>query len=251
VFGYEIARRLRQGGETVAMLALIDPLAMDRATKWRYGYWAMEARFMRRPLRWLVLLAGWLRVALPDRFLEWESADSTDDTTRSQAQFLLSKEEARTNPGFLRQLSVLLELNTGLPFALTESELSRVEADRYLDVLLERVKTITPDVDAGTIENIAIQYEMQVRSQHAYRLRPYDGRLVLFEPDGPHRGLLAAQIRPYVKELCWQALKLGPPSDRTRALAEMFPERIRSHYLCMRDDAFVASLADELGKLLS
>ena len=64
-FGYEIARRLREAGEAVAMLALIDPLAMDRATEWRYGYWALEARFMRRPLRWLVLFAGWMRMALP------------------------------------------------------------------------------------------------------------------------------------------------------------------------------------------
>jgi hypothetical protein len=44
--------------------------------------------------------------------------------------------------------------------------------------------------------------------------------------------------------------RLGPQSDRTRVLAEGFPERIRSHYLSMRDDAFVKALAEALEVLL-
>jgi hypothetical protein len=63
--GYEIALHLRRSGREVALLALVDPLAIDRGTKRRFGYWAFRARFMRRSFERLVLLGGWLRLAVP------------------------------------------------------------------------------------------------------------------------------------------------------------------------------------------
>jgi len=145
-------------------------------------------------------------------------------------------------------LSALLELNTDLPFALSETELRQVEPERYLDVLIRRVKSLTPEVDPDMIENTVIQYQLQVRAQHQYRLLRYDGPVLVCEPSGPHGDLLAAQFRPYVRDLRVCALELGAPSDRTIVLSETFSERIRSHYLSMRDEVFAKRLAEEVEK---
>jgi acyl-coenzyme A synthetase/AMP-(fatty) acid ligase/thioesterase domain-containing protein len=249
-FGYEIAQHLRRDGQEVALLALIDPLAMDRATKQRYGYWALQARFMRRSFGRIVLLGGWLRVAVPRWLRDSGRSGRGNNHTLTKDQFLQFATAARTNRDHILGLSALLELNTGLPFALTQSDLSQVGPDRYLDVLLARVKSVAPEIDPEAIENIVIQYNLQVRSQHEYRLQRYDGRVVLFDPDGPYQGLLAAQFRPYVRDLRVRGVKLGRPSDRTRILSASFSERIRSHYLSMRDDVFVSGLAEELETLL-
>jgi hypothetical protein len=143
-------------------------------------------------------------------------------------------------------ISALLELNTGLPFALSESELSDVDRDQYLPVLLSRVKSVAPDIDPGTIENILVQYDLHIRSHHAYRLQRYEGTVVLFEPDDAHRGLLPAVFRPYVKDLRYSCLKLGRQSDGTRTLSESFSADIRAHFLSIRDDEFVRQLSEEL-----
>jgi hypothetical protein len=90
-----------------------------------------------------------------------------------------------------------------------------------------------------------------VRAQHNYRLRPYDGRVALFAPAGFGRKFELVQIQPYVHDLYTRALPLGTGTPHTRALAENFPVRMRSHYVCMRDDTFVHHLARELDALVA
>lgn len=249
-FGYEIAQHLRRGGETVAILVLIDPLALDRGSKRRFGYWALQARFMRRPIARLILLAGWLRRALPRGLRDSGRSAGANEQLLSNAQYVQAATNSRTSKSHMLLVSALMELDSGLPVALADSDLAAVEPTRYLDVLLERWNTVAPEIESQMIEKIIVQYNMQVHAQHRYRLQRYDGKVVLFEPTGPYNGLLAAQFGPYVSDLEVHTIALGEPSARTRALAERFPARIRSHYLSMRDDVFASKLADELKVLL-
>jgi hypothetical protein len=249
-FGYEVARHLRRKGEEVALLALIDPLAIDRETKRRFGYWAFRARFMRRSFERIVRLGGWLRLAPLASVRDTSLSARENDAALTQEQFLQLAAEARKSRGHILGFSGLLELTTGLPFALTDAELSRAEPDQYLAVLLARVRSIAPEIDPGSIENIVIQYYLQTRAQHVYRLQRYGGTVVIVEPDGPYKGLLAAVFRPYVGELRALYLKLGSPSLGTRTIAERFSANLRAHYLCLRDDEFVKQLSEELEVLL-
>ena len=246
-FGYEIARQLRRAGEDVALLALIDPLAVDIRDKKRFGHWALKARYMRPQLAQLIRLWGWLR--RPKQRAGNMDSDFNDFAFNPQ-QFRELEAEVNAHKEHILQLSALLELNTGLPFALTTAELSALEPDQYVDALLAKIGKVAPDVDAATIRRLVVQYQLQVRSQHRYRIGWFDGTLVLFDPDGPHHGLLASQFRPHVHRLLVRRAALARPSDRTRELAERFPSALRSHFLSMRDDAFVQSVARELEKLL-
>jgi hypothetical protein len=230
--GYEVARQLRAAGQEVALLALIDPLALDRASKWRFGYWALEARFMRKPVRMLVKLAGKV-LPVRDR--------GPSNWTMTRLEFEQLADRARNNSGYIRMLSSLLELNTGLPFALTSEEQGSVKG------LLEKVQRVAPETDLDLIEHIVVQYEMQVRAQHNYRLTRYDGTVVLLEPESPWRGIVPAQLRPYVRNLRAEALPIGSLDQR---LLEGFPHSMRTHYLSMRDDLFVGELAKRLSALL-
>lgn len=251
-FGCEIAQHLRRSGEEVALLALIDPLAMDRSSKRRFGYWALQARFMSRLPARIVMLAGlWLRLAVPHLLRGGGRSGPADDPGLSQEQFAQAATRSLTSREHMLALSVLLELNSGLPFALSASELSQVAPANYLDRLLERAKNAAPEVNREMIENIAVQYNLQVHAHHRYRLRRYDAKVVIFDTKGPCSGLLAAQFRPYIDDLDVREIALGKPSARTLALARIFPENIRSHYLSMRDETFVHTLAGELTGLLS
>jgi hypothetical protein len=81
-FGYEIAQQLRADGEGVALLALVDPVAMDYAGRRRFGRWALSARFMSGKARRLVRWGGLLRAVVPHHwaaFLAW--LDTTDDSS--------------------------------------------------------------------------------------------------------------------------------------------------------------------------
>lgn len=249
-FGYEIAQHLRRSGESVAILVLIDPLALDRGSKRRFGYWALQARFMRRPIARLILLAGWLRRAVPRWLRDSGRSASANDALLSGAQYAQAATNSKTSKNHILLISALMELDTGLPVALADSDLATVAPTRCLDVLLERMRAVAPEIDPGMIENIVVQYNVQVHAQHRYRLQRYDAKVVLFEPTGPYNGLLAAQFAPYVRDLDVRTIPLGEPSARTRALAGRFPARIRSHYLSMRDDDFASNLADELTVLL-
>lgn len=249
-FGYEIARRLRAAGEEVRLLALIDPISMDRGSRRRYGYWAMRARFMRPAFRAIVRLAGRLLGALPlgaDAASPVGAGAPPESGGPSREQLRAS---AGRDRGQVLALSSLLELNTGLPFALAESDVPVSPTADHLAVLLSRLRQVAPEIDPATIEAIAMQYGLQVRAQQLYRLRRYDGPVVLFEPSGRHAGLLPAQLRPYVRDLRVVTLDVGPPDGRTRKLAANLSPSLLDHYLSMRDDRFVAGVAAELGRLL-
>lgn len=248
--GYEIAQHLRRAGHEVALLALIDPLAIDRGSRRRFGYWSLDARFNRRIVAWMTLLAGWLRRAVPARFRESGRSPRDFNLVPTAADFLQFAEAARTSAAHIRSVSALLELNTGLPFTLTDAEMTAAAPDRYLAALLARVKRTAPEIDPQMFENVVVQYQLQVRSHHAYRLQRYDGATVLFDPRGPYYGLLAAQFRPYVRDLRVHGVALGAQSDRTREISGCFSARIRSHYQSMRDDTFVRAVAEKIDALL-
>ena len=248
-FGFEVAQQLRRQRQEVVLLALIDPLAMDRASKRRFGYWALEARFMRQPFARIALLIGRLRGALPRRFRSGHSARSNDFAFTPE-QVLELERQAKTSRQSVLGLSALMELNTGLPVALAREDLAGLESEHYFDALLAKVARVAPEMGAETIERIAVQYAQQVRAQNLYRLQRYDGEVVLFDPDDAHQPLVEVQIKPCVRRLVAHRVALGTLSDRACRLSRYFPEAMRSHYLCMRDDAFVAGVARALDKLL-
>lgn len=248
--GYEIAQHLRRAGQEVALLALIDPLAIDRGSKRRFGYWSLESRFNRRVVAQLTQLAGWLRLAVPAAFRDSGRSARDFNLVPAHADFIRFAETTTRSATHIRSVSALLELNTGLPFTLTDAEMAAAAPDRYLDALLSRVKRVAPEIDPAMIERIVVQYQLQVRSHHMYRLQRYDGRTVLFDPRGPYYGLLAAQFRSYVGDLRVYAVGLGEQSKRTREISECFSARIRSHYQSMRDDTFVQAVAEKLDALL-
>jgi len=245
-FGYELARQLRGLGHGVNVLALIDPLALDRRTKSRFGHWALEARFGRPEMARVVRLAGVARRLLP-RWLV-DRADDAADVAVSADDFRQLQEWALSDRGHIIRVAALLELNTGLPFRLGPSEIP-ADGSGCLDAFLAKVRTVAPETDVEMMELLLVQYELQVRMQHRYRLRPYDGGVHLFEPEGPFRGLEAAQLAPYVSGLHARGFPVGE-SGATSVLDDAFPDRIRTHYLCMRDDVFVGHLACALDELL-
>jgi len=247
-FGYEIARQLRSIGEDVALLALIDPLAIDSTDKRRFGHWAFNARFMRRELAHVVRFGGWLRQTLK-RSKNTEQAVA-NDFAFTREQFISLEAELKANQKHILQLSALMELNTGLPIALKATDLAAIEPSRYFDALLAKMDEHVPDIDKEMLGRLVVQYQMQVRSQHQYRLQWFDGTLVLFDPVGPYDGLLASLFRPYVKRLVVHRPALGAPTDRVRELGKHFSNSVRSHFLSMRDDAYVETVARELEKLL-
>jgi non-ribosomal peptide synthetase component E (peptide arylation enzyme) len=247
-FGYEIARRLRRTGEDVALLALIDPLAIDSSDKRRFGHWAFNARFMRPQLAPVARLGAWLNQILKRR--KNDEATFANDFAFTREQFLELEAHLRADQKHILQLSALLELNTGLPIALTPTELAKLEPSRYFDALLVKMDALAPDVDKEMLGRLVVQYQLQVRSQHQYRLQWFDGTLVLFDPAGPYHGLLASLFRPYANRLVVHRPALGPPTDRVRELGNRFSNSVRSHFLSMRDDAYVQTVARELEKLL-
>lgn len=246
-FGYELARQLRALGHQVDVLALIDPLALDRRTKSRYGYWALEARFARPEVARIIRLVGIARRLLP-RWLV-DRADDAVDATISADELRELWDGTRGNCAHITRVAALLELNTGLPFRLDPSEFS-ADGKGCLDAFLAKVHTVAPETDLEMMERLLVQYELQVRMQHRYHLRPYGGRVHLFEPEGPYRGLEAAQLAPYVSRLHARGFPVANAGARS-VLDDAFPDRIRTHYLCMRDDVFVGHLARALEGLLA
>ena len=246
-FGYELARQLRALGHHVGLLALIDPLALDRRSKARFGYWALEARFGRPEFSRVVRMAGAARRLLPRWLLD--RLGGTGDASFSADDFRDVGEWARTDSGHICRVAALFELNTGLPFRLDPAEFSAV-GTACLEAFLAKVRTVAPETDLSMIETLLVQYELQVRTQHRYQLRPYDGVVHLFEPEGPYRGLEAAQIAPYVDRLEARGFPVGQQGESS-VLDDAFHARIRTHYLCMRDDVFVGRLAQALDELLA
>lgn len=247
-FGYEIARRLRLGDENVDLI-LVDPLALDRSHRGRYGYWAFRSVWMRRSFRRIIAVAGRLRtpfVKVANRMYRRPAPNYVPG--REQVDNVVRA--TRTNREHLMNLAALLELNTGSPYALQPADFEGVPREASLDVLTRRVTSTTPEMDAESIGRIATQYEIQVRVQHAYRLRRFDGPVLLAEPESPHAGMLSALVRPHVRALKSLTLPLGEAESRTRVITERFG-RLTQHYRCMRDQEFVDGLARALGRTLT
>lgn len=249
-FTYEIARQLRRAGQPVAMLALIDPLATDSSDKRRFGHWAFESRFMRREFMPAVRAAGWLHRHWPFRNGIEDDSSSSNDFAFTQPEYDALAATLRSDRRHIQQLSALLELNTDLPFAMMSAEIAAIPRDQLIDALRAKVNAAAPDVDAGMIERLVVQYQLQVRTQHRYRLRPFDGTLVLFDQDGPYFGLLSDLFRPYVDQLVVHRVPATPPTGRTLELAGNFSNALRAHYLSMRNDTFARTVARELERLL-
>ena len=248
-FGYEIARQLESAREDVALLALVDPLALDRSSRWRYGWWALEATYSHPAVRALIRLAGLLRVPGLAALRAFHIGKMRNKNTLSKKAFRQLSHDATHSRNHIAAIAKLLELNTGLPFTLDEVELSETAPDGYLAVLQTKFKALMPDVDPTSIERLVIQYALQVKTQHAYELRSYSGNLHLFEPATQYTGLLEALLRPHARHLKSRALDLGSPSQRTRDITEQFGP-LEAHYRSMRDEVFVRSLANELSSLL-
>lgn len=251
-FGFELARRLRRDGAEVARLILVDPLALDRSSWKRYGYWALRARWLPpiavRPLAILGHAWGGLSRLLPATPPRGTPPGS--EWPRTEAELARFEDEVRRDRGHLQRLSALLELSSGLPLALSEADLAATPPEGYVDLLLERFRLAGSELDPDLLEHIVVQYELQVRTQHAYRLQPYDGDATILAPDSPYAPLLAAQFRPYVNRLDARSLPIGAPSAKVAELARSFDPGLRPHYLCMRDDTFTSALAAELDRLL-
>jgi amino acid adenylation domain-containing protein len=248
-FGLEVAHRLRRDDQEVALLVLMDPLALDRGSQWRYGHWALRATYARPAYRRLIRLAGWLRVPAVRMLSAVRTEEVRNDDAWSAERVRKITEYATRNREYLITFSMLLELNTGLPFALSEEDFAEAEPSEYMSVLLSQVKRVMPEIDLATIERIAVQYQLQVRAQHAYRLSGYDGKAWLVEPVSRYAGILEALLRPYIKNLEVRTLEMGSPSDRT-ALLTSHVGSLEAHYRSMRDDTFVQALARELDTLL-
>lgn len=248
-FGYELASRLEAEGREVRILALVDPLGIGFGHARSFGYWALRATWSGPLARAAIRLAGVLRrplvrLGLPASARKSESVSPVPAGESGEiASGILQ------NRGHLLNVSALFELNTGLPLALSPTDFDGVDAADRLEVLVSRTRSVTPEVDPEMIERTVLQYELQVRAQHAYRLRPYPGRVLLVEPATPYAGFLAQLIRPYVKRLEHRILSLGEPDERTRTLTGRFGS-LAGHYRSMRDEEFVAGLSDELARAL-
>ena len=248
-FGLEIARQLRASGQEVPLLALVDPLALDRRSKGSYGYWALRATYMRPALRSIVKIAGWARLPAVRLLGITQKRRAQNDRTFSADQVNEIADFANRSKRHLMALSALLELNTGRPFTLGESDFDGRSSDQYLGVLQSKVAELAPEVDPNTIGRITVQYELQVRTQHAYALGPYGGPVLLVEPDTPYVGLLQAQLRPHIRNLQTRVLPLGQRTRRIEEISTRFGN-LEAHYRCMRDDRFVEGLAEVLDPLL-
>jgi len=246
-FGYEIARRLRQDGQEVALLALVDPFGLDRPTSRSFGYRVMQARFRKAHFRTAVRIEGGLRAMLARFRAEARANPHQFDMMFTEAEFAQRVSESKRRRADVLGFSALLELNTGVPFTLTDAELAGLAPEQYFPAFVDRVRRVAPDLDPEVLDRIYRQYfGLQVPAQQQYRLGRYDGDVLLIELDGPSGGLLSAQLRPHVPRLRVSRIKVGRPTALNTALASALTGGLRDHYLCMRNDDFVSGLAAEL-----
>lgn len=247
-FGYETARRLRAAGERVPLLALIDPIGLDTGGRSRYGWWAARGARAGPVVRALIHGLGLLR-RKPFSQVPWLWALLSRNAAASVPEHPQRLMQRASRDRFqLLSLSALLELNSGIPYALDAEDLDRVEPDDYLGVLRARIEALSPEVDFEPIERVVQQYPLQLRAQEAYRLQPYDGEVLLMRASSATR-LVPVQLKPYVARVHGKCLPVGQPSARTGRIAARWG-RSAAHFRCMRDDDFVAALAEELDALL-
>src|SRR3546814_5629068 len=109
---------------------------------------------MRRPIARLILLAGWLRRALPRWLRDSGRSASANDPVLSSAQYAQAATNSRASKNHVLLVSALMELDIGLPVALAASDLAAVAPTRYLDVLVERLRADAPEIESGMMENV-------------------------------------------------------------------------------------------------
>jgi len=248
-FGFELARRLRQQGAEVSLLALIDPLGIEGDRWHRFGWWALRSTHSHAAVRAFTRFVGALRRPAGALLRALAKRQMHRNFTISAKELgELFEHTARTR-NHLMALAALMELNTGLPLDLSDAEIPPEPPDSTLRALQARMAEFMPELDGHTIERIAVQYIVQLRAQRAYALAPYDGRTLLIEPVTPYAGLLAAQFSPYLSDLRVVQLALGVANARAAAITGRFGVWA-PHFLSMRDDVFSASVARELDRAL-
>jgi amino acid adenylation domain-containing protein len=249
-FGYEIAQRLRQDGQDVERLILIDPLGIGGKVPHDFGFHVFAAYFGGRRHKLFVRITGWLR-HLSGIGRRIGALLHVNDYTMSRELFEQRAAAVRSDRKVMKDLSSLFELNSGLPFTMSDADFEGVQAEQSLEKFLAHMTAVAPDLDAETVERILIQYYcLQLPATHQYLLRIYGGCVDLFEPEGPQVGLLSVLFRPYVKNLRMRVLPVGAPSERTAFVCQNLARSLRTHYRSMRDDIFVTRLAAELDPLL-
>jgi hypothetical protein len=196
-------------------------------------------------MRGLIRLAASLRRPSASLLRALASKCTDKSFVLSPDEFRQLREEAIQARGRLMALAALMELNTGLPLDLSDSEIPAQPPDSVLRALQQKVAQQLPGVDAETIERIAVQYPLQARAQQAYVLRPCDAPVLLVEPVTPYTGLLESHLRPYLSQLRVVRLELGVADVRTSAISARFGS-LAPHYLSMRDEQFADALAREL-----
>ncbi len=245
-FGYEIAQRLRSSGHEMAELVLVDPIGIGGKVEGDFGHKLFAAMFGGRRGKLAVRLEGWWRwVTGAERRSARNAGDNNFAITSED--FLRRSADIRCDKRSMLDLSSLFELNSGLPFTMTGADFEGKAPDQFLATFLARVKEVTPDVDPAVVERILVQYYgLQLPATHRYRLKNYEGKVLICEPAGPHVGLLSAYFRPHVKHLRLRTLELGEPSERVRLACQNLSRSLQAHYRSMRDDVFVAALAAEM-----
>jgi thioesterase domain-containing protein len=265
-FGIEIAQRLRDDGHHVRLLALVDPLGIDGDHWRRYGWWVMLATHARPAIRWLTRLAGAMRQPAAAMIRAAARRGPRSTFALDDAQFQALAQEMLTSRPRIEALAALMELNTGLPIDLTHrgtsigpvaepavpasAGASDAAPTAAMTALKARVAAVMPEVDPDTIERIAKQYKLQLDAQRAYRMRPYDGAVLLVEPASTYSGLLRWQFRPHVRSLRTVTLDLDAADEGTAALTRRFGPWA-PHFRCMRDGKFAESLAREVERALA
>jgi hypothetical protein len=189
-----------------------------------------------------VRVAGWVRLLLGRRTSDQGRLERREEPDEEAGERYAIAESSIRDPGHLSALATLLELNTGVPIQLSESDFEGVAPDGVLSVFQQSVGDALPDVDPSMLRRLAIQYSLQVRTQHDYRLAPIDGPVVLVEPRTRYAGFLPLLLRPYAPRIEAHEIALGPPSDEVQRLVQRFAP-LQDHYRSMRDETFVAGLA--------
>jgi amino acid adenylation domain-containing protein len=249
-FGYEIAQRLRQEGQEVAQLLLIDPIGIAGEAEGDFGFQVFKALFRGRRSKFAVRLSGWWRW-VSGRGRRSGARPGGNEFAMTAVDFERRAADIRRDKAVLKDLSSLFELNSGLPFTMTDADFAGRTPEEYLATFLAKVKAVTPDVDAETVERILVQYYgLQLPATHFYELRNYDGKVVIYEPVSPQAGLLAAYFRPHVRDLQVRELEIGEPSERIQFVCQNLSRSLRTHYRSMRDQTFVTALAAEMEPLL-
>ncbi len=212
----------------------------------------MQTRWGRPWHRWAIRLEGWWRARAASSAPVAAGDDAPVELALTDAEFQARVQRARTTIGEVRSFATLLELGSGIAFSFPEAEVAALTPERCFPAFLARVQQVAPELDTHTVERIFDQYvALQLPAHQAYPLHRYDGAALLVEPKGQGCGLIAAQLRPHMPRLRALGIAMGPPSAQVDALARGLSQRLREHYLCMRDDTFVAALAAELDRALA